>query len=171
RQRLAEERRAEVADGRAEVRVVQKVLRVDREGQVVAVLRRVASAEPLAAAPAATPASPVTPPSAAAAATAAATTAGSRRCAAPPGHFAEAEGLTQAHVDREEGGPHPVVARDDLLAGLRVEVERAEGRDAHARTREVCGEGGALRKQCVAVDVAPDGDVEGAARHGRDERT
>ena len=132
-------------------------------------LRRVAAAEtpaPAAEASAATTASAAAPPTSPAAATAA---AGSRR-AACPGHFAEAEGLAQTHVDREEGRPRPVVARDDLLAGLRVEVERAEARGAHACAREVCGEGRAVVEDCVAVEVAPDGDVEGAARHGRDER-
>src|SRR5437868_4417484 len=105
RQRLAEERRAEVADGRAEVRVVQKVLHVDGESQVVAVLRRVAAAEALAAPAAATTATPSAASATAAttAASAAATTTARGSGAARAGHFAEADRFAQTHVDGEEG--------------------------------------------------------------------
>src|SRR5205085_2790137 len=82
---------------------------------------------------------------------------------------AEADRFAQTHVDGEEGRAGAVVARDDDLSRLRVEVERAEARDAHAGAREVCGEGRAVVKERVAVQVSPDGDVEGAARRGRDE--
>src|SRR5437868_14130137 len=109
RERLAEERRAEVADGRAEVRVVQKVLHVDGEGQVVAVLRRVASAEALAP--------PAAAEAAATAATAAAAASATTSAACPPaasacarglraaraGHFAEADRTEERRVGKGGG--------------------------------------------------------------------
>src|SRR5205085_160526 len=164
---LAEERRAEVADRHVQVRVVKEVLHVDREGHVVAVLRRVAAAEALAptASPAAASASPTSPTAAAAT-----TTAAASGSAARVRQLAEADGLAQSKVDAEEAGALAEVARDDDLTGLRVEVERAEGRPAHAHAREVCCERRALREERVAVEVSTDGDVEGAARIGDDER-
>src|SRR5207248_10997975 len=121
------------------------------------------------------PGTSATPPAAPAAAPPSATTAATiaacaRGSAARVRHLAEADGLAQTKVDAEEAGAFAEVARDDDLTGLRVEVERAEGRPAHARAREVCRKRRALREERVAVEVSSDGDVEGASRVGDDER-
>src|SRR5207237_6900898 len=141
-------------------RVVEEVLHAHRERQVVAVLRAIA-AEGLTAAPSAAASAAAATTAAASATTA--TTAAARAAGSGRGHLAEADGLTEAHVDGEEAGAAPVVARDDHLPGLRGEVEVAEGRPAHARAREVCGEGGPHGEARVAVQVAREWGVAGPA--------
>src|ERR1019366_5723722 len=92
------------------------------------------------------------------------------RIALPPHLFAQLERLGQAEVHRYQAGADPVIPRNDRLAGRWCEVEGAKGSPDDGRAAKVRRDGGPIRENGIAVQVATDRDVErtgrGCDQHG-----
>src|ERR1039458_9176593 len=86
------------------------------------------------------------------------------RIALPLRLFAQLESLGQAEVQRYQAGADTVIPRNDRLAGRWCEVEGAKGSPDDGRAAKVRRDGGPIRENGVAVQVATDRDVERTGR-------
>ena len=158
--------------------MVQDVSRHGGERQVVAPVGALAAAKTAAPAAHSHSSTGTTRPAAATPTTGAAhaahathfASAGARGRSGLTAAPAEAEGFAQAEVDGEPSGTLAVVARDDLLARLRVQIERPESRHDDSGRVRVGGKGGPGSEQRVTVQVLAHRDVERRAGAGHDER-
>src|SRR6266436_3221087 len=129
--RLTKQRRAQIADRRGQIHVVEDVPRRNAERQVIAMVR---AAGVRAAHAAPTPTWPTASPVAAGAAAKGSAGAGARDirawflCL-----FAEAETLTNAQVQREPAGARQGIHGHKSLARLRNQVKRPESIGNHVR--------------------------------------